>query len=382
MASILWSLSYALPSAPSSFIGPSSLASLGLARPRRRLVSQGTSTLSFRRAGAAVDAAYLFPWGTIVKMFRNGVPWFYGVVTQTPSAGSGRAEDQDYVVSDPWWYLENLVYQQQWIAPSYPGANTTNDPYRSHCFLNKWIFNALSNNFTRETTDQQIADVIAYAQSAPSNVPIQLPSTPGTVPSMDIPLEEIRDATCADVLRKQLRWMPDAVTWFDYSTTPPTLNIQRRANLAPVSVPFPTPASPSPLAEFAVDPCYGLFHESVKISFERQDDVIINGQTQSWFLNTPTVYPPSATGREVTALVSTIKLEGFNDKAVAATISVGATSSAAHREPISSGMAGGWQNIRGCKATRTATCRASPSPPATAPVCRLTRVRSNTATSC
>jgi hypothetical protein len=181
MASILWSLSYALPSAPSSFIGPSSLASLGLARPRRRLVSQGTSTLSFRRAGAAVDAAYLFPWGTIVKMFRNGVPWFYGVVTQTPSAGSGRAEDQDYVVSDPWWYLENLVYQQQWIAPSYPGANTTNDPYRSHCFLNKWIFNALSNNFTRETTDQQIADVIAYAQSAPSNDPASFHARHGSL---------------------------------------------------------------------------------------------------------------------------------------------------------------------------------------------------------
>ncbi len=29
-----------------------------------------------------------------------------------------------------------------------------------------------------------------------------------------------------------LRWHPDGVTWFDYATTPPTLHLRQRANLA------------------------------------------------------------------------------------------------------------------------------------------------------
>ena len=325
---ITWSISYSLPSAPATVIGPVSLASIGLARPRRKLVSQGVSTLSLRRAGAAMDAPYLLPYLAAVTMFRDGVPWFCGLVTKTPSAGSGRAEDQDYVVSDSWWQLENLVYQQQWVAPTYPGANTTNDPYRSHCFLNKWIFSAPANNYTRQTTDQQIADVIAYAQSAPSNVPIQLPSTPGLIPVMDIPLEEVRDITCAEVIRKQLRWMPDAVTWFDYSTTPPTLWILRRANLPPVSVAFPALGSPSPLSEISVDPRYDLYHAAVKVSIEQRSQIVVGSQTQSWFLNTPTFWPPGSTGRETTALVATVEMEGFNDKVLTAPINVGATSSA------------------------------------------------------
>ena len=336
MASIVWTLSYALPSNPSSWTGPSLFSALGLGTPgkknkfsrlRRKLVSQGISTFSFRRPGERVDAAYLFPWGTLIRVFRNGVCIFYGTITQTPSYGSGRAEDRDYVASDPWWNLENLTFQQQWVPPSYPGANTTNDPYRSHAFLNQWKWNALANNYSRTPTDQQIAQVIAYATAAPSSAPIQLPSTPGLIPSMDIPLEEVRDITCAEVIRKQLRWMPDAVSWFDYSTLPPTLWIQRRANLAAASLAFPVPGTRSPITDIEVNPRYDLYRAAVKISFEQENQIVVGGQTQSWFLNTPTVYPPSATGRETTALVATVEMEGFNDKVLTAPINVGAISS-------------------------------------------------------
>jgi hypothetical protein len=33
-----------------------------------------------------------------------------------------------------------------------------------------------------------------------------------------------------------LRWSPDAVTWFDYGTSPPTFHCRRRGELATVNV--------------------------------------------------------------------------------------------------------------------------------------------------
>lgn len=53
----------------------------------------------------------------------------------------------------------------------------------------------------------------------------QFPFQIGTVsPNVDCPIDEVRDITCAEVIHKMLRWTPDAVTWFDYSTSPPTFN--------------------------------------------------------------------------------------------------------------------------------------------------------------
>ena len=38
-----------------------------------------------------------------------------------------------------------------------------------------------------------------------------------------IPFDEVKDVTCTEAFRKMAHWHPDAVAWFDYTTTPPTL---------------------------------------------------------------------------------------------------------------------------------------------------------------
>ncbi len=334
---ILWTLSYVLPST-SVVAGPVPLASLGLSRPRRKLVSQGVSTLRLRAPGRPADAAYLFPHGTTVTLYRNATPWFYGLVTRTPSMGSGKAESQDYEVSDPWWYLENLVYMQQWVQPDYPGATPANDPYRSHCFLNQWAYDPVHHTFSRTPTDQQIAMVIAYAKLF-NAIPIQLPATPGLIPSMDIPLEEVSDITCAEVIRKQLRWMPDAVTYFDYNTTPPTLWIQRRSRLTPVSIAFPTASAPGALCEFRVNPRYDLLRTAVNLYYTENTAVSVGSVVQTWLLVHQDLYPPTADGHEVTDLVLTIHLEGADERDTQATISVGAISDAVEGSSI---VGDGW----------------------------------------
>ena len=39
---------------------------------------------------------------------------FTGAWSQVPGRATAQAEDQLYRVAGPWWYLENLVFQQTW----------------------------------------------------------------------------------------------------------------------------------------------------------------------------------------------------------------------------------------------------------------------------
>ena len=340
MPSVTFTLRFALPGS-STFSAELPLSAWGLARPRRHLVSQAASTVSLLAQGAASDAEPLFPYGSIVVITKTtaspaavatAATWFYGIVTKTPARGTGRAESCEYEISDPWWFLENLVYQQQWVPPSYPGANQTNDPYRSHCFLNKWIAVAQPGGglyFARTPTDVQIRDAINFAQTF-NSIPLQLAAD---IPSMDIPLQEVRDITCAEVIRKQLRWMPDAVTWFDYATTPPTLHITRRIDLAPVIVSLtPIPGAPL-LASFSLSPRFDLYHPSVALKFEQIDQI----DQQFWLQLTSQIYPPTATGHELQALVLTVALEGLDDKVASASINVSPVQTSAAIDPSRDG---------------------------------------------
>jgi hypothetical protein len=134
-------------------------------------------------------------------------------------------------------------------------------------------------------TSLVIPDFIAgvYATGAPSNptsVNTLLSSNaPGTIALastvLRAPLDSVNDITCAEAMRKMLRWagaMGDPVTWFDYTTTPPTLHISTRDQLPSISLPYP----PIPSAPYAATPLAGptgpFFATASKI--KRRDDLI------------------------------------------------------------------------------------------------------------
>jgi hypothetical protein len=311
------------------------LGAWGLARPRLRLVSQQVSALTFTAPGRAVDAPPLFPFlaTVILKKWTGGVAaqFFYGVVTDIPNQGDPRSEEQRYTVSDPWWHLENLFYMQRWAPPNSPYSYLVDNPYRSHCFLNQWNFvtSGGGSYWSRTKTDAQIQDAVNYAinnagqrGSAPG-APLQLA---GSVPSIDIPVEEVRDITCGEVLRKQLLWMPDAAAWFDYSTTPPTLYIRRRPALAPVNIPLTGGAVSAPV----VKPRYDLLRPSVCVKFEQVTTI----DDQSFLGLATQVYPATATGQELRAAVFTVNLLGGLEHRLKGTIQVGAVSTAGEGDDI------------------------------------------------
>jgi hypothetical protein len=311
-----------------------SLAAWGLSRPRRRLVNQQTSTVTVRRVVAACDAAAQFSYKDAITIYRivNSIktPWFQGIVTELPVSGSAANESLDFVISDAWWFLETKAYEQQWVSPSYPGATPFNDPYRCHVFLNKWIYHSVGNYFTRTLTDAQIADVRTYLTTAGAAAGETYPFTFATPPQMDIPIQECEAISCAEVIRKELAFMPDTAVFFDYTQATPQLQFLRHSAQTDVSIPF---SAISQTDEWIIKPRYDLLCPSVSLKFEQLNQISVAGNNQQWLLTTPQIYPPAATGKERGALVLTVKLEGMDEKVTQAAINVGAVQTSSGVDP-------------------------------------------------
>jgi hypothetical protein len=267
------------------------VAAWGLRAVVRERLNQAPDVVTFRAENTPSDADPLFAFGSTVKLFRDGVPWFYGRVVQVPGRASGKLEEQLYRLAGPWWYLENLVFQQAW--------QTTNGTDATLIATNKSrLILSQKADGTKLNTGAAIAEVLAYATAR--GVPI----TVGAItPNAIAPYAEALDRSCAEVIRNFLRWTPDAMAAFDYTTTPfPTLSIRRRADAATLSL----PAYGAPITGLELTPRYDLQPPAVVLKFEQTND--IDSDTYTSLI--VQAAPETATGDEFGALVMTLDLAG------------------------------------------------------------------------
>jgi hypothetical protein len=268
-----------------------SVADWGLCALTRELVNQMPDIVTFRAENTPSDAAPVFAYGSTIQLFRDGVPWFQGRVIQVPGRATGKLEEQLYRVAGPWWYLENLVFQQTWQVTN--GSTLTLVPTnKSRLVLSQ------APDGTKFSTGAAIGEVLAYATAR--GVPI----TVGTItPNATVPYAESLDRSCAEVIRNFLRWAPDAMVAFDYTTTPyPTLSIHLRADAPVISL----PAYGAPVSALELTPRYDLQVPAVVLKFEQTND--IDGDTFTSLIVQSA--PTTATGDEFGALVMTFDLSG------------------------------------------------------------------------
>ena len=194
-----------------------SAAQAGVTEITRLRATQSTETCTVWTDGSAFDAAPRFAHGSTVTVLRDGAPWFVGRVTGTPGSGDGHTEGFAHQLSGPWWYLENLVCRQAWTVRGGDGT----------ALLGRLVLGQALDG-TRLTSGQILTETLQYAID--SGAPLQI----GVVePDALLPLDELRDVTCAEVIRKLLRWHPDCVAWFDHATAPvPTFHCRARGSLA------------------------------------------------------------------------------------------------------------------------------------------------------
>jgi hypothetical protein len=268
-----------------------SVADWGLCDVTRERINQMPDVVTFRAEAMPSDADPIFAFGSTVRIFQNGTPWFYGRVVQAPGRASAKAEEQLYRVAGPWWYLENIVFQQIWQTTN--GSSVTLVPTnKSRLILSQ------AADGTKLATGAAIQEVLAYAIARGA------PITVGTItPNAIAPYAEALDRSCGEVIRNFLRWTPDAMSAFDYTTTPfPTLSIHLRADAATVTL----PAYGAPVSGLDLTPRHDLQAPSVVLKFEQTND--IDNDTFTSLIVQPA--PPTATGDELGALVMTLDLAG------------------------------------------------------------------------
>jgi hypothetical protein len=265
-------------------------AEWGFHRLRRRLASQAPDLLTFEHVVQTMDTTPLFAFGDTLRLYHpNGTKWFQGTVIQTPLSAQPGSEAHGYVVAGPWWNLDESVFKQPWAI----AGGTTK--YTGHIMLNLFAGPALASISAQVTS---ICNYLLGLYPAGSK-PFQL----GTIaPAAFPPITEINGISCGAAIRLELRWAPDAVTWFDYTTDPPTLNIKHRAGLTAVNLSILDQVSVS------IIPRSDIVRPAVHIQYERT--AIENGKRLLSILDD--VSPVSATGNEPRALVVPISVLGPN----------------------------------------------------------------------
>lgn len=205
-----------------------SLASFGIDNPQTSFRSMDDDELTFE-VKTSVTAAPMFSFGDRISLFKTAAGtttcWFIGTVSKTTVIGTGATEAFLYVVSGPWYQLKRTLWQVP--CQQYNPITCQLIPI----LLSKIVLFQDPTTGAAITTGQQITNIIAYATTV--GIAIAAGSVPGFV---SVPLDETRDLTLSDAIRRCMQWTPDGVTWFDYSSGAPVFNAAQRASLSAVTL--------------------------------------------------------------------------------------------------------------------------------------------------
>jgi hypothetical protein len=221
--------------------------------------------------------------------FSGGSVWFVGYRVDTFRTGSPALEKLAHKFAGPWeFFFERLVFQKLWWT--WNGTANVAD-WRSQVVLGQSVNALIGPNDTVPGSDatnlmsiaQQIKEIAGYviAETTAAYGSAQLQFDPLTAdidgtnydllvsPSANClipdfiagfavsgqtsasanlitvlraPLDAVNDITCAEAMRKMLRWIGavgSPVVWFDYAYSPPMLKVSTRDQLPGVTLPYP-----------------------------------------------------------------------------------------------------------------------------------------------
>jgi hypothetical protein len=165
--------------------------------------------------------------GDDVDGWTGGTVRFTGEIARRTVVAEGPAEHVEYEIAGPWRYLEELVFEQERsFFQGWVGGDPENGPELLELSTSHVVLNQSVADGSLQGTRATLAEILGWAEG--DGAPLQFVSTEW--PDMKIPRREQRDITCAEAIRRQLDYM-DAVTWFDYTTDPPTFHVARRSAL-------------------------------------------------------------------------------------------------------------------------------------------------------
>ena len=176
------------------------------------------STLHFANRDTDTFTARGLPAGLLqsgdeVVISYNGTTVFKGDVKAiTDRHGRGDERIQDVTVAGPWDKLQRLVFRQTWNRAVKGGSPVT--------FSTSRVILGQQPTGAAQTMNAQVAEIVNYAASKLEN---SITLGANAAPLLYLPFDEARDITCADAIRRELRFFPKLIVRFDYSSGTPAL---------------------------------------------------------------------------------------------------------------------------------------------------------------
>lgn len=181
-----------------------------------------------------------------ITLYRDGVSFFFGNVTNIRSMISSGSHEHQVTVSGPWWFLEKVPF----TSDRQDGSGKTGE--------------RISYVFGTSTAGQQLKTSIEQAIDRANQIgcPIAPISGGSSVAAMHtFPRITLNQSTCGQVIAELVRLVPDAMTYFDYATYPAKLNVVRRPTCASTTFDQDT----SPITSIDINPTIELEVEQVTL---------------------------------------------------------------------------------------------------------------------
>jgi len=184
---------------------------------RLHFANRATDTLEV----VGVPAGFLLA-GDVVAVSYLGTQVFRGEVdTRVKNLSRGDDATETVTVTGPWAKMARLVFRQWWKTGS------------GYKLSSRLILNQAQDG-TAQSLNVALTEIAWGSNNTAPNAGSS-PSLPGgwgyqvgtiSVSTQKLPFDPTRDITIADAIVRELKYYPGAISRFDYSTTPPTLNIR------------------------------------------------------------------------------------------------------------------------------------------------------------
>lgn len=242
------------------------------------------------RFSSAADTAGLSV-GDSVELFQGGVRTFSGKILKLPLGESALDGTVELFAENAWSTMSEIIYQQLWqSADTASGEAVLSPVYRSKVVLGQ------NSDGVQIGVAAQLMDILEYAVSCGAEFCIGEISA-----DAKMLLDEAKDLSCAECIRRVLKWLPNTLVYFDYSKEGlPAINIIMRQNALEGNLDGRVVKSLKYWAR------HDLEVSGVVIKYEREN----KAEDFSWITLEEDKYPPDFDAKQARALVMSVELAG------------------------------------------------------------------------
>jgi hypothetical protein len=243
-------------------------ATAGIVSATLTLRATGDDQIAWSVDPATWASAAGYAAGAKVCFKQDNTVFFVGRLGPIPRNATGQNHNLSYIAYGPWARLEKITYGQQWTLRAADNTEVSLTKPRV-------VLGQVPSTSAHRSTGAEIAAVIDFAIA--KGIPI-LKGTIDTGPTM--PFDEQIMLRAADAIRACLRWTPDYVCWWDYSTTDagvykPTFHCRAASNLSAATVNLTSTTKPETAQ---ITPLADLVIPGIKITYEKSHTY----DSQSW----------------------------------------------------------------------------------------------------